>query len=92
MYIRNDSTFLLNQKYSLKLDGIGVAYPEVKGKEYRLLLPAGEDQIFILKRLGQKCTFNSSVQTKAEKVDAAGQQKRYQRPSSTRIPHSDDSD
>ena len=31
MYIRNDSTFLLNQKYTLKLEGIGVAYPEVSG-------------------------------------------------------------
>ena len=61
MYLSNNSSHLLKQTYDFKIKGIDVIYHETKNKQYKLSLNSGHDQVFILKRTDQECSFNTSI-------------------------------
>ena len=77
IFTKNESPYRLKETLRPQLEGIEVVYPKLQGEDVELDIPAGGEQVIILRRVEDRCSFGLAYLTQPrelsdeELIDAA---------------------
>jgi len=69
IYTRNDSQYMLAETIRPNLNGLEVNWPTIEGEDIELRIPPKSDNIIILRRNGDQCSYGLAYRTHQRAYD-----------------------